>query len=89
MSSRKTFILGKKVLLFYSRLKLFLGKLRSQWVGPFIVTNFFSHGAIEIKSEKTGKVFRVNGHHLNPFYEGFKPLDMEVFKVRVSEEGEP
>ncbi|KAJ9551053.1 hypothetical protein OSB04_015098 [Centaurea solstitialis] len=89
MSSRKTFVLGQKVLLFHSRLKLFPGKLRSRWVGPFIVTNVFSHGAIEIKSEKTGKVLKVNGHRLKPFYEGFKPLDMEVFKVEVPKGGAP
>ena len=38
------------MLLFHSRLKLFLGKLRSHWVGPFVVTKVFPHGAIEIKS---------------------------------------
>ena len=58
-------------------------------MGPFVVTSIFSHGAIEIKSEKTGKVFKVNGHHLKPFYEGFKPPDVEAFKVEVPEEGAP
>jgi len=89
MSSHKTFVLGQKVLLFHSHLKLFPGKLRSRWVGPFVVTSIFSHGAIEIKSEKTGKAFKVNGHRLKPFYEGFKPLDVEVFKVEVPEGGAP
>ena len=46
--SRKNFQVGQKVLLFYSRLKLFPGKLRSRWTGPFIVTNVFPHGAVEI-----------------------------------------
>ncbi|XP_062024404.1 uncharacterized protein LOC133740465, partial [Rosa rugosa] len=45
----KSFQVGQKVLLFHSRLKLFPGKLRSRWVGPFIVTNVFAHGAVEIK----------------------------------------
>ncbi|XP_048438976.1 uncharacterized protein LOC125476684, partial [Pyrus x bretschneideri] len=44
----KTFSIGQKVLLFNSRLRLFPGKLRSKWVGPFIVTNVFSHGAVQI-----------------------------------------
>ncbi|KAJ9568340.1 hypothetical protein OSB04_004306 [Centaurea solstitialis] len=43
----------------------------------------------QIKSEKTGKVLKVNGHRLKPFYEGFKPLDMEVFKVEVPKGGAP
>ncbi|KAK9911903.1 hypothetical protein M0R45_035783 [Rubus argutus] len=71
MILRKTFVVGQKVLLFHSRLKLFPGKLRSRWVGPFVITNVYPHGAVEIHSEKTDKVFKVNGHRLKPFYEPF------------------
>ncbi|CAN6583747.1 unnamed protein product [Malus baccata var. baccata] len=46
MIRAKTFSIGQKVLLFNSRLRLFPGKLRSKWVGPFIVTNVFPHGAV-------------------------------------------
>ncbi|KAB2597246.1 hypothetical protein D8674_000166 [Pyrus ussuriensis x Pyrus communis] len=41
MISRKSFAIGQKVLLFNSRLRLFPGKLRSRWVGPFVITNIF------------------------------------------------
>ncbi|KAL7586219.1 uncharacterized protein LOC111885778 [Lactuca sativa] len=34
--------------------------------------------SVEIKSNKTGKVFKVNGHKLKVFYEGFQEKDMEV-----------
>lgn len=71
MILRKEFSVGQKVLLFHSKLKLFPGKLRSCWVGPFIVTNVFPHGAVEIRSPTSDKVFKVNGHRLKPFYEGF------------------
>ena len=71
MILRKEFSVGKKVLLFHSKLKLFPGKLRSRWVGPFIVTNIFRHGAVEIRSPTSDKVFKVNGNRLKPFYEGF------------------
>ncbi|XP_057246702.1 uncharacterized protein LOC130589456 [Beta vulgaris subsp. vulgaris] len=60
---------GKKVLLYNARLKLFPGKLRSRWLGPFVITDIFPHGAVEIKSLESGKVFKVNGHRLKPFYE--------------------
>ena len=70
--SRKEFKVGQKVLLYHSRLRLFPGKLRSRWIGPFIVTNVFSHGAVEIQSLATSKLFKVNGHRLKPFYEGFQ-----------------
>ena len=74
---RKNFEVGQKVLLFHSRLKLFPGKLRSRWVGPFIVINVFPHGAVEIRSLKTGKEFKVNGHRLKPYYENFQTLNVD------------
>ena len=46
--SSKTFEVGQKVLLYQSRFKLFPGKLRSRWIGPFIVTHVFPYGAVEI-----------------------------------------
>nr|XP_028946828.1 uncharacterized protein LOC108175055 [Malus domestica] len=67
MILRKSFVIGQKVLLFNSRLQLFPGKLRSRWVGPFVITNIFPHGAVEIQSAKTGNVFKVNGHKLKPY----------------------
>ncbi|XP_062025882.1 uncharacterized protein LOC133742218 [Rosa rugosa] len=78
----KSFQVGQKVLLFHSRLKLFPGKLRSRWVGPFIVTNVFAHGAVEIKSEKTGKEFKVNGHRLKPYYESFVGHTLEEIPLQ-------
>jgi hypothetical protein len=65
----KTFVVGQKVLLFHSRLKLFPGKLRSRWIGPFVITNIFPHGAIQIKGLYTGNEFKVNGHRLKPYLE--------------------
>ncbi|CAN6718922.1 unnamed protein product [Malus baccata var. baccata] len=67
----KTFSIGQKVLLFNTRLRLFPGKLRSKWVGPFVITNVFVHVAVQIQSLKTGQEFKVNGHRLKPYYENF------------------
>ncbi|BBG96958.1 transposable element gene [Prunus dulcis] len=66
---RKTFEKGQKVLLFNSRLKLFPGKLRSRWIGPFVITNVFNHGAVEIQNIKDGSTFKVNGHRLKPYFD--------------------
>ncbi|XP_024969732.1 uncharacterized protein LOC112509092 [Cynara cardunculus var. scolymus] len=79
--SRKEFVVGQKVLLFHSCLKLFPGKLRSRWVGPFIVVKVYAHGAVDIESPKTGKSFKVNGHRLEPFYEGFQSTDIDVMAL--------
>ena len=34
--AKKDFVVGQKVLLYNSRLKLMSGKLRSKWIGPFV-----------------------------------------------------
>ncbi|CAN6566343.1 unnamed protein product [Malus baccata var. baccata] len=67
----KSFSIGQKVLLFNSRLRLFPGKLRSKWIGPFVITNVFVHGAVQIQSFKTGQEFKVNEHCLKPYYDNF------------------
>jgi hypothetical protein len=69
MITRKELNVGDKVLLYYSRLKLFPRKLRSRWIGPFVVSNIFPYGAVEITSLETNKEVKVNGHRLKPLYE--------------------
>ncbi|CAN6712712.1 unnamed protein product [Malus baccata var. baccata] len=73
----KSFSIGQKVLLFNSCLRLFPGKLRSKWIGPFVITNVSSYGAIQIQSLKTGHEFQVNGHRLKPYYENFVEQTVE------------
>ncbi|XP_074300717.1 uncharacterized protein LOC141632024 [Silene latifolia] len=77
MIFRKESTVGKKVLLFQSRFMLFPGKLRSRWVGPYVVTDVAFHGAIEIRSLATNKVLKVNGQRLKPYYEGFQVEKVE------------
>ena len=60
---------GQLVLLYNSRLKLFPGKLKSRWSGPFKVVQVFPHGAIEI-TNANGETFKVNGHRLKPYIVG-------------------
>jgi len=60
--AKKDFVVWQKFLLYNSRLKL-----RSKWIGPFVVTNVFPYGTVEIKIESTDKSFKVNGHLLKPF----------------------
>ncbi|RDY05005.1 hypothetical protein CR513_11208, partial [Mucuna pruriens] len=67
---RKDFQIGQKVLLFNARLKLIAGKLRSRWDGPFVITNIFPHGVVQLKDEHTNRTFQVNGHQVKPFHEG-------------------
>ncbi|XP_039135524.1 uncharacterized protein LOC120272948 [Dioscorea cayenensis subsp. rotundata] len=43
----KQFQVGNQVLLFNSRLRLFPGKLRLHWSGPYTVTQVSPHGAVK------------------------------------------
>jgi len=83
--ARKEFLVGQKVLLFNSRLKLMAGKLRSKWIGPFVVTNVFPYGVVEIKSESSNKSFKVNGHRLKHFHESPSLVDVTVEEFALEE----
>ena len=64
---RRDFHVGQQVLLFNSRYKLFPGKLRSRWSGPFKVTKVFGNGAFEIVGNEQ-RPFTVNGQRLKAYY---------------------
>jgi hypothetical protein len=66
----KSFVPEQKVWLFNSKLRLFPGKLRSRWDGPFIVTSVSPHGAVKLQDLKDGTLFKVNGQRLKPNIEG-------------------
>ncbi|GJW54420.1 retrovirus-related pol polyprotein from transposon TNT 1-94 [Tanacetum coccineum] len=44
----RVFNVGDRVLLFNSRLKIFSGKLKTRWTGPFTVAQVFPYGAVEL-----------------------------------------
>ncbi|RDY10006.1 hypothetical protein CR513_05536, partial [Mucuna pruriens] len=69
---RKEFRVGQKVL-FNSRLKLIIGKLRSRWDEPFVITNVLPHGVVKLKDEHINRTFQVNGHQIKLFHEGPAP----------------
>ena len=68
---RKTFEPHQKVLLCISRLHIFPGKLRSRWIGSFIVKVVHPYGTVEIENLENGKLLKVNGKLLKPFLEHF------------------
>jgi len=71
MIREKSFMLETKSSFIIRAWNYFPGKLRSRWIGPFVVSNVFSYSAIEIMSLETNKMLKVNGHRLKPFYEGW------------------
>ena len=54
------------MLLYDSRLRLFPGKLKSRWFGPFTITKIFPYGAVEVTHPEKG-TFKVNGQRLKPY----------------------
>jgi hypothetical protein len=75
---KKEFVPGNKVLLYNSRLKLFPGKLRSRWSGPYDVVKVFPHGAVEVKNLQDGGTFKVNGQRLKLYHGGTFDAQEEV-----------
>lgn len=66
---KKDLQVGDKVLLFNSRLKLFPGKLKSRWSGPFTITMVSKFGFVELQNDQ-GEKFKVNGQRLKLYYDG-------------------
>ncbi|CAA7045986.1 unnamed protein product [Microthlaspi erraticum] len=62
----KSFAANDQVLLFNSRLKLFPGKLRSRWSGPFKIKEVKPYGAV-VLWDPSGGDFTVNGQRLKPY----------------------
>ena len=60
--NRKTFQVHDKVWLYNSHLKIFPGKLRSMWDGPYEVLEVFDNGLVLILDPKTKNSFKINGH---------------------------
>ena len=57
---KRDFMVGDLVLLFNSRLRLFPGKIKSKWTGPYLITQLFPHGVVELE-KKEGVRIKVNG----------------------------
>ncbi|KAL6310861.1 hypothetical protein AAG906_027293 [Vitis piasezkii] len=76
--SNKEFQKGQRVLLYDTRLHIFLGKLKSRWIGPFIIHQVYVNGVVELLNSNGKDTFRVNGYRLKPFMEPFKPENEEI-----------
>ena len=67
------------VLLDNSRLRWFPGKLKSIWTGPYLVTQLFPHGEVQLET-KEGVQFKVNGQRIK-FYFGNVESANEVIEA--------
>ncbi|GJR15719.1 reverse transcriptase domain-containing protein [Tanacetum coccineum] len=78
----RIFNVGDQVLLFNSRLKIFSGKLKTRWSGPFTITEVFPYGTAKL-SHSDGSNFKVNCHRLKHYFGGDTPTmvvpDLQTF----------
>nr|GEX00282.1 reverse transcriptase domain-containing protein [Tanacetum cinerariifolium] len=80
----RIFNVGDRVLLFISHHKIFSGKLKTQWSGPFTITKIFPYGTVEL-SQPDGPNFKVNGHRVKHYFGGDVPQsvvsDLQTFPM--------
>nr|GEU35074.1 reverse transcriptase domain-containing protein [Tanacetum cinerariifolium] len=78
----RIFNVDDQVLLFNSCLKIFSGKLKTRWSGPFTITGVYPYGTAKL-SHAVGLNFKVNCHRLKHYYRGYVPtmeiLDSQTF----------
>ena len=55
------------MLLYYSKLHIFSGKLKSRLTGPFTIHQVYLNGSVNLLNSKDNRVFKVNGQRLKPY----------------------
>ena len=61
------------------------GKLKSKWTGPYLITQVFPHGAVELKT-KEGVRFKVNREQIKLYF-GHTASVNEVIEAYHLDEG--
>ncbi|XP_072060216.1 uncharacterized protein [Arachis hypogaea] len=81
---RREFGAGDQVLLYNSRLRLMLGKLKSRLDGPYVVEKVEPNGVVHLSHPSSPIFFKVNGHRLK-LYHGVKMKnnkELEIFLLK-------
>ena len=68
---RREFKAGDQVLLFNFRLRLFRGKLKSKWSGPYTIVSSTNFGAVTLRTSNHEE-FKVNGQRLKHYLGGMQ-----------------
>ena len=84
-SAKQEFMVGYLVFLDSSRLRWLLGKFKSKRTGPYLITQAFPHGAVELET-KEGVRLKVNGERIKLYF-GHTALVNEVIGAYHLDEG--
>jgi len=80
---KRNFEPGQMVLLFNSRLRLFPGKLKSKWSGPFLIKEVKLYGAVVLEDPMTKANWTVNGQRLKHYFGG--EVDRQTSTISLSD----
>ena len=72
-------MVGDSVLLDNSRLCWLLVKPKSKWTCPYLITQLFLHGAVELE-KKEGVRFKVNGQRIKTYF-GHAELENKLIEA--------
>nr|GEY79961.1 DNA-directed DNA polymerase [Tanacetum cinerariifolium] len=81
----RIFNVGDRVLLFNSHLKIFLGKLKTRWSGPFTITKVFLYGTVEL-SQPDGPNFKTTKY--SSTYDDLSVNRIDIIDVAREEYGQ-
>ena len=86
---RREFKIGELVLLYNSRLRLFLGKLKSRWSGPYTVIAVTPFETVTLRTY-LGNELKVNGQRLKHYLGGILNDNSPILKdiERIAEKRE-
>ena len=84
-SEKREFMVADLVLLDSCRLRLLPIKIKSQHTGPYLITEVFPHGAIELET-KEGVRFKVNRERIKLYF-GHTASVNEVIEAYHLDEG--
>ena len=78
-SAKQEFMVGDLVLVDSSGVPCLPGKLKSKWTGPYLITQVFPHGAVELKA-KEGVSFKRNRDRIKLYF-GHKASGNKVIEA--------
>ena len=78
-NAKQEFMVGDLVLVDSSGSRYLPGKLKSKWTGPYLITQVFPHGAVELKA-KEGVQFKRNRDSIKLYF-GHKASGNEVIEA--------
>ena len=77
--AKQEFVVGDLVLVDSSGVPCLLGRLKSKWTGPYLITQVFPHGAVELKAKEVVR-FKENRDRIKLYF-GHKASGNKVIEA--------